>query len=361
MPFGEELGASVGGRTTGMGFSGSGDSNRKKFTGYQRDTESGLDYAQARYYGNTQGRFTSPDPFSGSATIADPQTFNRYQYCRNNPVNSVDPTGMATSTGSLINMNRADGSDYRWSSKSHGSWEQDRAEMEAAWEQQVADAFGNRGAGSATAAADWEMASGIADIGPGRFDGGSQTSGGSDRLQDAVIGYNGESSPGVDDRFNEGHYGPHALSPEHGGYARSLPSLSGTVVYWNYQELDDNKKPIKYTVRVRPPGANFYVNYEDLASVAPLITKHMKRGVFNEHSGVRLKAGQTFGTVLPWIVGDPQNRSKRGLHVEFVKTQFYVKWADNVAKHGTQNYGAISPTSWFINPCGGSGSPVTCH
>ena len=58
MPFGEERGSGTGARTTGMGFSGSGDNNRKKFTGYQRDTESGLDFAQARYYGNTQGRFT---------------------------------------------------------------------------------------------------------------------------------------------------------------------------------------------------------------------------------------------------------------------------------------------------------------
>jgi len=29
--------------------------------------------------------FTSPDPFSAGAVIADPQTFNRYAYCRNNP------------------------------------------------------------------------------------------------------------------------------------------------------------------------------------------------------------------------------------------------------------------------------------
>jgi YD repeat-containing protein len=38
MPFGTELGAGVGGRTTGIGFSGSGDRNRKKFTGYERDS-----------------------------------------------------------------------------------------------------------------------------------------------------------------------------------------------------------------------------------------------------------------------------------------------------------------------------------
>jgi hypothetical protein len=40
------------------------------------------------------GRFTSPDPSSASAINADAQTFNRYAYCRNNPVNSTDPTGM---------------------------------------------------------------------------------------------------------------------------------------------------------------------------------------------------------------------------------------------------------------------------
>lgn len=96
LPFGEDLGAGTGGRTTGMGYSGgSSDNNRKKFTGYERDAETSLDFAQARYYANAQGRFTSPDPFSASAIIADPQTFNRYAYCRNNPVNSVDPSGMS--------------------------------------------------------------------------------------------------------------------------------------------------------------------------------------------------------------------------------------------------------------------------
>ena len=75
MPFGEELGAGVGGRTTAIGFGGGGDNNRKKFTGYERDTETGLDFAQARYYSNTQGRFTSPDTLLGS--IGNPQSLNR--------------------------------------------------------------------------------------------------------------------------------------------------------------------------------------------------------------------------------------------------------------------------------------------
>src|SRR5882672_2432541 len=61
LPFGEELFAGTGGRTTAQGYVG--DSTRQHFTGYERDAESGLDYAHARYYGSTQGRFTSPDPY----------------------------------------------------------------------------------------------------------------------------------------------------------------------------------------------------------------------------------------------------------------------------------------------------------
>ncbi len=95
MPFGEELFAGTGGRTTSMGFSDSGDNNRKKFTGYERDNETGLDFAQARYYSNTQGRFTSADPLMASANPHRPQTWNRYSYVLNNPLRFTDPSGMA--------------------------------------------------------------------------------------------------------------------------------------------------------------------------------------------------------------------------------------------------------------------------
>ena len=149
MPFGEELGAGTGGRTTGMGFSNSGDNNRKKFTGYQRDTETGLDYAQARYYGNTQGRFTSPDPFSGSATIANPQTFNRYAYCGNNPVNSTDPSGLAAG-GLLFNIHGANDSlDFSrgsTGSKSHASMNDDIGDAEASYEAMVQYHFSGQAA-----------------------------------------------------------------------------------------------------------------------------------------------------------------------------------------------------------------------
>jgi RHS repeat-associated protein len=70
--------------------------NTYKFTGYERDSESGLDYASARHYNNTLGRFMSPDPLSGSP--GNPQSWNRYSYVYNNPLNSIDPSGMSGCT-----------------------------------------------------------------------------------------------------------------------------------------------------------------------------------------------------------------------------------------------------------------------
>jgi RHS repeat-associated protein len=61
LPFGEELGATIGSRTVGMGYSAA-DSTRQKFTQKERDSESGLDYFGERYYSSAQGRFTTVDP-----------------------------------------------------------------------------------------------------------------------------------------------------------------------------------------------------------------------------------------------------------------------------------------------------------
>lgn len=64
------------------------------FTGYERDDESELDFAKARYLSTHHGRFTSPDPLMASWKPSNPQTFNRYVYVGNNPLFWIDPTGL---------------------------------------------------------------------------------------------------------------------------------------------------------------------------------------------------------------------------------------------------------------------------
>ena len=96
LPFGEEIGgpqvALIGGRTTTQGYGG--DIVRQKFTLYERDNETGLDYAKARSYAYTRGRFTTPDPLPASGEAAIPQSWNRYSYVLNNPLKFIDPSGM---------------------------------------------------------------------------------------------------------------------------------------------------------------------------------------------------------------------------------------------------------------------------
>jgi RHS repeat-associated protein len=93
LPFGEELFAGTGGRTTAQGYSAS-DGVRQKFTGYEADVETALNFAQARYHSTAQGRFTSADPTTLSVDIGAPQTLNRYSYVMNDPLNLIDPSGM---------------------------------------------------------------------------------------------------------------------------------------------------------------------------------------------------------------------------------------------------------------------------
>jgi RHS repeat-associated protein len=97
LPFGEELSAGVGGRTAGLKYLTSPDllDIRQRFTGKERDAETGLDWFETRYLSSAQGRFTSPDPlFIRYSRLADPQSLNLYAYAHNNPLKFVDPLGM---------------------------------------------------------------------------------------------------------------------------------------------------------------------------------------------------------------------------------------------------------------------------
>jgi RHS repeat-associated protein len=92
LPFGEELYAGTGSRTAQKGYVA--DNVRQHFTDYERDTETGLDYAGARYYNSIHGRFTSVDPLLSSSNVLNPQTWNKYAYVNNRPLTRIDPSGL---------------------------------------------------------------------------------------------------------------------------------------------------------------------------------------------------------------------------------------------------------------------------
>src|SRR5450432_2151804 len=74
------------------------DSCASRYTGKERDTESGNDYFGARYYSSSMGRFMSPDWSAKVAPVPyakldNPQTLNLYAYMLNNPMGGVDADG----------------------------------------------------------------------------------------------------------------------------------------------------------------------------------------------------------------------------------------------------------------------------
>lgn len=66
-----------------------------RFTGYEYDVETNLNYANARYQNGGIGRFLSQDPafLNTSSNLSDPQSLNSYSYARNNPLILIDPDG----------------------------------------------------------------------------------------------------------------------------------------------------------------------------------------------------------------------------------------------------------------------------
>jgi RHS repeat-associated protein len=62
------------------------------YRGYYHDSETSLYYLRARYYSPSLRRFLTRDPHPGRKT--DPQTLNPYQYCVNNPLRFIDPSGL---------------------------------------------------------------------------------------------------------------------------------------------------------------------------------------------------------------------------------------------------------------------------
>jgi RHS repeat-associated protein len=85
-----------------------------KFTGLERDGETGLDHTLNRKYDSSLGRWLTPDRKGGNAL--NPQSLNRYAYVMNNPTNFTDPLGlfMSTQNNGSGGGGRRDGLGPRW-------------------------------------------------------------------------------------------------------------------------------------------------------------------------------------------------------------------------------------------------------
>jgi RHS repeat-associated protein len=80
LPFGEDAGVV-------------GENEKHRFTNYEREGESGTDYAVNRQYAQSTGRFLQIDPLGGF--VSDPQSINRYTYALAEPINVFDPLGLS--------------------------------------------------------------------------------------------------------------------------------------------------------------------------------------------------------------------------------------------------------------------------
>ena len=67
--------------------------NNYLYSGEQFDPDLGIYFQRARYYNQERGRFLSMDPFAGF--IDEPDSLHKYLYVGNDPVNLIDPSGMA--------------------------------------------------------------------------------------------------------------------------------------------------------------------------------------------------------------------------------------------------------------------------
>ena len=79
-PFGEGITATTG-------------TNTVMFAGYLRDSYTGVDYANQRFYASTYGRFLTADRVTSSNAKVIPANWNKYAYVSGDPINKRDPRG----------------------------------------------------------------------------------------------------------------------------------------------------------------------------------------------------------------------------------------------------------------------------
>lgn len=162
------------------------------FTTYERDAESGNDYAMARYHISRLGRLSSPDPIAGST--ANPQSLNRYSYSINDPANVTDPSGALVGCPNTVEAQPKNNSQQTSAKGGGGPSDNSEADEDDADAdlQSGCGSHVNPFGGSGDAGSDWNAAFGVG--GSGLFDGGFVSDDSGVAPQTFVPG---EGAPGV--------------------------------------------------------------------------------------------------------------------------------------------------------------------
>ncbi|MBW8869301.1 MAG: RHS repeat-associated core domain-containing protein [Acidobacteriales bacterium] len=142
------------------------------FTGNELDPETMTYKTQFRNYSPTQGRWISPDPYNGSYDLTDPQSFNRYAYLNNRPMNATDPTGLCGDGDDSDCGDWNDDSGNGWSVWANGDW--GGASYQLNFYYDGGGSYGNTASISANSGSDWswgldalQLAINVASIIPG--------------------------------------------------------------------------------------------------------------------------------------------------------------------------------------------------
>ena len=89
--------------------------NAKGYINQRYDSETGLEYLNARYFDNLMARFLNPDPLNPTASGVGT---NRYAYSGNDPINGSDPSGLSSTSWGNSSGGTSTGN---WSSTNVGS------------------------------------------------------------------------------------------------------------------------------------------------------------------------------------------------------------------------------------------------
>ena len=92
----DRLGTAATGYPYGTDKGNAASNDQPDFATYTKDSTTGFEYANQRYYSAGLGLFVTADSFEGSGKVKNPSTWNRFAYSLDDPINSFDPSGSIT-------------------------------------------------------------------------------------------------------------------------------------------------------------------------------------------------------------------------------------------------------------------------